>query len=56
MVQSLIKADLAEQLPELLRLHAMWVEDLTTGKRLNLVGANLIRADLTGATLIGANL
>jgi hypothetical protein len=39
-----------------LALHAQWLSDSSTGKRLQRPSANLTRADLTGANLTGANL
>jgi uncharacterized protein YjbI with pentapeptide repeats len=45
-----------EQLTEILRLHASWLES-KGGNRANLSGANLISANLSGANLIsGADL
>jgi uncharacterized protein YjbI with pentapeptide repeats len=41
----------AEQLKEILQQHSLWLKDPKKGKR-----ADLIRANLSGADLIGANL
>ena len=46
----------AINLPEVLRLHALWLNGDTTGQRANLSGANLSGANLSGANLSGANL
>ena len=43
-------------IPEVLRLHKLWVEDEAGGVRANLDGANLDGANLDGANLDGANL
>ncbi len=48
-------------LPEVLRLHAVWLQGNRDGRRADLTGAdltgaNLAGADLTGADLTGANL
>jgi len=45
----------ADQLKEVLRLHKLWLQDDSAGKRADL-RANLIRADLRGADLRGADL
>jgi len=41
---------------EALRLHAMWLLDVTQGKRANLLWANLSGANLSRANLSGADL
>jgi hypothetical protein len=46
----------AINLPEVLRLHALWLNGDPTGQRANLSWANLSGADLSGANLSGANL
>jgi len=46
----------AEQLTEICKKHNAWVCGLGSGKRADLRGAGLPRADLTGANLFGANL
>ena len=43
-------------LPEVLRLHALWLRGDPAGCRAILAGANLTSADLTSADLTGANL
>ena len=43
-----------DQLNEVLRLHAMWLEDSDTGERADLSGAKLSGAKLSGAILSGA--
>ena len=45
-----------EQLDNVLRKHALWVENESGGERADLSGANLRGADLSGADLSGANL
>ena len=46
----------AEELKEILKKHAMWLNDEDGGERANLYGANLYGADLRGANLYGADL
>ena len=46
----------AEQLAEILRLHALWLATDPAGGRASLDGANLTGANLTGANLTRANL
>ena len=46
----------AEELKEILKKHAMWLNDEDGGERANLYGANLYGADLRGADLRDANL
>ncbi len=41
---------------EILRLHKLWLDGNSAGKRADLWGANLRGADLLGANLRGANL
>ena len=43
-----------EQLDNILKKHALWVENESGGERANLRGANLRGADLSGANLCGA--
>jgi len=43
-------------LSEVLKKHAMWLNDAQGGKRANLSGADLSDANLSGANLYGANL
>ena len=46
----------AINLPEVLRLHALWLNGDPTGQRANLSRADLSRADLSGANLSRADL
>jgi uncharacterized protein YjbI with pentapeptide repeats len=46
----------SEQLKEILKLHAEWLQDSSKGRRAYLQGANLWGANLRGADLQGANL
>ena len=46
----------AEELKEILKKHAMWLNDEDGGERANLYGANLYGANLYGADLRGADL
>jgi hypothetical protein len=43
-------------LPEILKLHKLWLDSHPDGERANLSGANLCGANLRGADLCGANL
>ncbi len=43
--------DMIEKLPEILRLHKMWINGEVGGTRANLRGADLREADLSGASL-----
>src|ERR1039458_2291793 len=43
-------------LPEVLRLHRLWLNSDPAGRRADLRGANLSWANLSGADLRGANL
>ena len=45
-----------EELSEILRKHALWLNNDPEGERADLSGAYLYRADLGGANLYGANL
>ena len=45
-----------EELKEVLRLHAMWLADTSTGAKANLCGANLSGVNLSGVNLRGVNL
>ena len=45
-----------EELNEILRKHELWLRGDPSGARADLSGANLIRANLSGANLSGANL
>ena len=48
--------DTTLDLPEVLQLHSLWLQNDPTGKRADLSGAVLSGADLRGAVLSGANL
>ena len=41
----------ADELKEVIRLHALWLADADGGGRADLSGADLSRADLSGANL-----
>ena len=45
-----------DQLDDILRKHALWINNESGGERANLSGANLYQANLSGAYLRGANL
>jgi len=45
-----------KDLPEILKLHQLWLDGDLAGCRANLEGADLTGADLSGANLEGANL
>jgi len=45
-----------EQLEEILQQHSLWLKDPKKGKRADLIGVYLSRADLSGANLIRADL
>ena len=46
----------SEELKEKIRLHKMWLNNESGGKKANLSGADLSGADLSGADLYGADL
>ena len=45
-----------DEIAEVLRLHAMWLNDATKGERANLHGVDLRGVDLSGVDLSGADL
>jgi hypothetical protein len=51
-----MKTYTADELKEVIRLHALWLADANGGVRADLSGANLIGANLIGADLNGADL
>ena len=44
-----MKTYTADELKEVIRLHALWLANANGGVRANLIGANLNGADLNGA-------